>query len=73
MGDVIERVSKTGRRSYCARVRRTGYPHLYATFYHKDDALEWIQQEEREIQRRKFLSKLRNTRRTEERNVQNEE
>ena len=59
MGTIFKRVGKKGRVSYTARVRRQGEPHLAVTFYRKDDALKWIEQEEVAIQRRRHLNKER--------------
>ncbi len=51
----MTRKSRKGRVSYTARVRRTGGPHVAATFYCKNDALKFIEQQEVAIQRLRHL------------------
>lgn len=49
MGQVVRRRSATGEVSYSARIRKLGYPSMYATFSRKTDAEAWIQEQERQI------------------------
>jgi integrase len=49
MADIQERISKTGIKSYTARVRLKGYPVQTATFARKTDANKWIQDTESAI------------------------
>jgi integrase len=49
MADIQERISKTGIKTYTARVRLKGYPVQTATFKRLTDAKKWIQDTESAI------------------------
>ena len=49
MGQIVKRVSKDGKITYSARVRRRGATPVYGTFSRASDAKAWLDEEERKI------------------------
>lgn len=58
MATIIERIDKTGAKSYQVKVRLKGYPQQTATFSRKTDAKKWATQTEAAIRERRHFKSV---------------